>query len=83
MVRVTVDIIPFGIEEDKITVHEITIANTGKTNKNNEHEYTYQICDKTGAVYHHRDKGLLNLVRAVINSITSNGKKIPQNFEGA
>ena len=41
MLRITVDLIPFGIEVNKKTISEITIANTRKKNKYNEYTYKY------------------------------------------
>lgn len=83
MVRITIDIIPFGIENEKTTIHEIVISNTGNMIKSGEHEYLYEIDDICGTVFHDRGEGLLNLVKKVINSITVKVKKIPQNFNGS
>lgn len=76
MLRVTVELIPLGIEEFKETLGSFLIANTGIKLKNGETMYDYEgvmsdmstskTVDMSGFVFHNRDKFVLELLYKVL-----------------
>ncbi len=76
--RVTLSIVPFGVEEDIYDIHQINISNLGPENKEllKSHicEYGVEVDKyKTGEyntkVIHDRTDGALNLVRKVLENL--------------
>ena len=68
--RVYLDIIPFGNEDDAYPIHEINIHNVGSLS-DGICEYSYEI-DGSGVfpetVIHKRSEGAIELVRKVLNT---------------
>jgi hypothetical protein len=42
MLRITVELIPYGVEENKEVISEIIVANTGTKNSHEEYKYVYE-----------------------------------------
>lgn len=70
MMRITVDIVPFGIEDGKRTIHTIEIANVGKVRDPDVYQYRVRL-DGTdhGHVEHRRSHGALTLSAIVLDRI--------------
>ena len=84
MIKVKVDILPFGTEEDKYTVSEITIYNTTKVNKNDQHKYNYSIWVKDqygtlkeylGEIWHYRSDTIMILLSLIFKKLEKEIKK--------
>ena len=68
--RVYIDIIPFGVEDEAYPLHEISIHNIGGLS-NGEHEYSFEV-EGVGVsqetVTHVRSDGAIKLVRKVLST---------------
>ena len=68
--RVYIDIVPFGIEDEAYPLYEININNIGGLS-NGEHEYSFEVEDvgvSQETVTHARSEGAIELVRKVLNT---------------
>jgi hypothetical protein len=75
MIRVTVELIPFGNELLKKTLGEISIINNGRGNEERGY-YDIRVVDfenqrkETGFIYHfYRKKGFWSLLKEVLKAI--------------
>jgi hypothetical protein len=80
MLRVTIEIVPFGIEERAEVLGTIKIANINTT-KDNRADYKYVVWDKdieeliSGEVKkHQREKGFWCLVHKILGKIKKENK---------
>lgn len=67
--RVTVEVVPFGREEDIYLVHELDISNIGQVAPMGHCEYVFDLDGKGMAsetVVHNRSDGALELIRKVL-----------------
>ena len=75
MMRVTIEILPYGREDQKYLIQTIDIWNTGKRNKHGK--YRYEFSDSSnpdnsdGMLYHDRDRGAAALAARVLNRYTN------------
>jgi len=69
MIRITIDIVPYGVEEDTRNIHTLTIANMGKAE---EEKHRYSVCldgEKLGEVLHWRPCGMLALIKKAFSEL--------------
>lgn len=70
--RVTIEIVPFGVEEDKRTIFNFDIGNMAKKTKNGRTRYrAYWIHNEDGIIEafnlaHHGEHGALRLAQKVL-----------------
>ncbi len=72
MLRITIELVPFGYEDMKRTIAGITIINNG-TGTNEYGNYEYELVDDRGDSIkgklkdHERDQSVFKIVQAVLN----------------
>jgi hypothetical protein len=75
MMRLTVEIVPFGEEDDKKTIHTIVIGNMGRVMPRAENRWADDLCVYSVSVdgealdeqvHHHRGEGALVLAEKVL-----------------
>lgn len=67
MIRVTIDLLPFGREEEKETLHTIEIANIGNV-KGNIYHYMANLDDNYfSATNHNRSESVLKLIKKIFD----------------
>ena len=72
MIRVTIELLPFGEEARRSTLATVNIANQGTTNKKGETYYAVEKCNADGSfasrlyVWHRRSDGVAALVRKAL-----------------
>jgi len=74
MLRITIDLVPFGKEELKREIGQITIINDG-TGDYKLGNYKYTVGDETGTVKgklkgHNRLQSVFHLLKSVLNKAT-------------
>jgi hypothetical protein len=82
MLRVTIDLIPFGKEEDKKELSKITIENVGKSPLDNYSKYKYNgyidnfgtIRNIFGNIVHNRRDNALILLYEILENYFFEGK---------
>lgn len=71
MIRVTVELVPFGIEEQKRKIGELVLANTGRNMSGECHYHAIFKDDSTGTHYascrHLQNEGVWKLLQKLIN----------------
>lgn len=77
--RVTLEIVPFGIEANKRTLYQFDISNTGTATKSGKTRYEYHQMlpdtpwNETGKLIHHRSNGALSLARKLLERYEPSG----------
>ena len=69
MIRITIDLIPYGNVTDTQTIHTLTIANMGKAEKE---KHRYSVCldgEKLGEVLHWCPGGMLALIKKAFSEL--------------
>ena len=69
--RVTLEIVPFGVEAEKYTIHTVDISNVGFSGSDDLYEYSV-IKDGNrlpDTIYHYRSTGAITLVRRALEEI--------------
>lgn len=76
MLRITIDLIPFGKEENKQTISKIEIANTCQVTDKRNYVYRYDgeyremntgvFNQISGLVEHDRNKSVLSLLKTIL-----------------
>ena len=67
--RVTLEIVPFGIEENKRTIHQINISNIGKSSgQSGGYSYLVELDKEHKFIVtnHNRENGALRLLEKVL-----------------
>jgi len=76
MIRVTIDVIPHGVESKKATIGQFAIWNTGDQPEKDIYKYDYKgfesLLDGTdkgfeGCVYHNRKDDIITLIKLVLS----------------
>lgn len=70
MMRITIEIVPFGEEIDKRTIHTIVVGNMGKVGDPDVYQYSIKLDGADcGTVHHRRSLGAVNLSSIVIDHL--------------
>lgn len=76
MIRVTIDVIPHGVESKKHTIGQFAIWNTGEQPEENVYKYEYKGFENLleggskgfeGFVYHNRKEDVITLIKRVLS----------------